>query len=332
MRLIIFIGWVLSACSFVIALASLTTPGASKLMSLAMIGWCLIFLPPFWKNTIKYGLPTNIISRVVAFITLPIFFMKMATANGYKPEVSTVKTQPEASSISVSPTPVKTEPPNPLSERVTPKPAKSSIAVSPSAIRAESPPASIKTPSPAVITQCSEYFESIKYVKSKDKLAPLVPALSKCDSVAEFAEGATPYLESIKISDARKFTISRCVDRNWIDTKICQLVAKDPKIKTTYYLDYGTGDTGKIPVGDHQNMQRFLEFFKDGREQEATRLAIDAGFDLMSDQADEVDVVSNDGELTEVRLNPTDESQAHLKGKTRWVISRFVQRTYSEKL
>lgn len=81
-----------------------------------MIGWCSIFLPPFWKKTIQYGLPTNIISRVVAFITLPVFFMAIATANGYKPEVSTVRNQPEASSISVSPTPVRTELPKPLSE------------------------------------------------------------------------------------------------------------------------------------------------------------------------------------------------------------------------
>jgi hypothetical protein len=138
-RFMIFIGWVLSACSFVIALASLTTPGASKLMSLAMIGWCLIFLPPFWKNTIKYGLPTNIIFRVVAFITLPIFFMTIATAIGYKPEVSTVKTQPEESSTGVSPPLVRTELPKPLSERITPKLPTSSISVSPNSIKAESP-------------------------------------------------------------------------------------------------------------------------------------------------------------------------------------------------
>jgi hypothetical protein len=144
-RVIVFIGWSLSTLFLVVALAGLATPGAGKLMSLAMIGWCSIFLPPFWKKTIQYGLPTNIISRVVAFITLPVLFMAMATANGYKPEVSTVKTQPEASSISVSPTPVKTEPPNPLSERVTPKPAKSSIAVSPTSIKAESPKPSISS-------------------------------------------------------------------------------------------------------------------------------------------------------------------------------------------
>jgi hypothetical protein len=102
-RFMIFIGWVLSAFSFVIALAGLATPGAGKLISLALIGWCLIFLPPLWHRTIKHGLPVNIVVRAVAFFTLPAIFVAMATANGYKPEVSTVKTQPEASSISVSP-------------------------------------------------------------------------------------------------------------------------------------------------------------------------------------------------------------------------------------
>jgi hypothetical protein len=139
MRFMIFIGWVLSAFSFVIALAGLATPGAGKLISLALIGWCLIFLPPLWLRTIKHGLPINIVVRVVAFFTLPAIFVAIATANGYKPEVSTVKTQPEASSISVSPTPVRTETPKPLSERVTPKPATSSIAVLPTPIKAESP-------------------------------------------------------------------------------------------------------------------------------------------------------------------------------------------------
>jgi hypothetical protein len=135
----VFVGWVLSAFSFVIALAGLATPGAGKLISLALIGWCLIFLPPLWRRTIKYGLPVNIVVRVGAFFTLPVMFMTIATANGYRPEVSTVKTQPEASSISVSPTPVRTEPPNPLSERVTPKPATSSIAVDPTSTKVESP-------------------------------------------------------------------------------------------------------------------------------------------------------------------------------------------------
>jgi hypothetical protein len=63
-RVIVFIGWSLSTLFLVIALAGLVTPGAGKLMSLAMIGWCLIFLPPFWKKTIQYGLPKNIISAL----------------------------------------------------------------------------------------------------------------------------------------------------------------------------------------------------------------------------------------------------------------------------
>jgi hypothetical protein len=138
MRFMIFIGWVLSAFSFVIALAGLATPGAGKLISLALIGWCLIFLPPLWHRTIKHGLPVNIVVRAVAFFTLPLIFASMATAIEHKPEVSTVKTQPEASSTSVSPTPVRTELPRPLSERVTSKPAANSITVSPTSIKAES--------------------------------------------------------------------------------------------------------------------------------------------------------------------------------------------------
>jgi hypothetical protein len=99
-RVLIFIGWSLSAFSFILALGGLTIPGAGKIISLAMIGWCLIFLPPLWKKTIKYGLSINFISRVIAFVTIPVLFTIIAIENGYKSsEVSTVKTLPEIKKV-----------------------------------------------------------------------------------------------------------------------------------------------------------------------------------------------------------------------------------------
>jgi hypothetical protein len=104
-KILAFVGWSLSAFSLVIALAGLVTPGAGKFLSIALLGWSLIFLPPLWRKTIKYGFRVNILTRIISFIFLPVFFMSLATANGYQPTtVAEVRPQ-NPSNKTVSPSP-----------------------------------------------------------------------------------------------------------------------------------------------------------------------------------------------------------------------------------
>jgi hypothetical protein len=151
---VVFIGWGLAGLSFVVALAGLSTPGAGKFISLAFLGWSLLFLPPLWNKTIKYGLPVNIVFRVVAFITLPVIFSSIAIANGYKgSEVSTVTMQPTTSPTVVSPSPSKIESPKPSRESAIPQPSTSSIAVSPPKLEPHKP--SVESDKPQAATTAS---------------------------------------------------------------------------------------------------------------------------------------------------------------------------------
>ena len=107
-RLLGLVGWSLSGLSFVIALAGLTTPGAGKLISLAFFGWSVIFIPPLWKRTIKYGLTINIISRVLALVLLPLAFSLIAIANGHQSPKETVVNAKSDPSSSTKPSEVNT--------------------------------------------------------------------------------------------------------------------------------------------------------------------------------------------------------------------------------
>jgi hypothetical protein len=120
-RILVFIGWGLSSMSFILVLAGLTIPGAGKFISLAFVGWALIFCPPLWKKTIKYNLPKNIGIRVVAFFLLPIIFAIMSMIGGY---------QPESNTVSVSSSPIETEVSEPLSKNIPPQPETSSVSIS----------------------------------------------------------------------------------------------------------------------------------------------------------------------------------------------------------
>jgi hypothetical protein len=84
-RFLTFIAWSLSALSLIFLLGALSMPGAGKIFSLAFVGWFLIFLPPLWIKTLRYGLLRNITFRTLAFFILPIIFMATALANGYQP-------------------------------------------------------------------------------------------------------------------------------------------------------------------------------------------------------------------------------------------------------
>lgn len=120
-RIVVFIGWGLSSMSFIIALAGLATPGTGKFISLAFVGWALIFSPPLWKKTVEYGLLKNIGIRVVAFFLFPIIFTMMAMVSGY---------QPESSVVNISPSPIKTEVPKLLPKNTSSQIATSSVAIS----------------------------------------------------------------------------------------------------------------------------------------------------------------------------------------------------------
>jgi hypothetical protein len=172
----VFIGWGLAGLSFVVALAGLSTPGAGKLISLAFFGWALLFLPPLWNTTIKYGLPVNIVFRAVALITLPVIFASIATANGYKgSEVSTVTIQPTTSPIVVSPSPSKMESPKPSKESVIPQPSTSSIAVSPP--KPEQPKPSVESDKPQAATIASSP-QSERSKPSTDGVSPTLKTKS----------------------------------------------------------------------------------------------------------------------------------------------------------
>lgn len=107
-RSMIFIGYGLSAFSFVLAIA-----GAGKIIALAFLGWFLIFLPPIWFKTIRYGLLANIVTRAGAFILFPVFFSLPATSDDYQPskvakgKITDIKPTPlplsSAKSLAVSP-------------------------------------------------------------------------------------------------------------------------------------------------------------------------------------------------------------------------------------
>lgn len=107
-RFLGFIAWSLSGLSFVIALAGLSAPGASKLISLAFFGWSLIFMPPLWKKTIEYGLTVNIISRVLALVLLPLTFSLISVATDYQSPKKTVVETKSDSIISTKPSEVNT--------------------------------------------------------------------------------------------------------------------------------------------------------------------------------------------------------------------------------
>jgi hypothetical protein len=116
-RFMVFIGWGLSSFCFLLAFVYLfSTPGAGKLISLSIAGWGLIFLPPLWDKTIKYGLPTNIISRLIAFVVLPIIFSVLAIAGGYQPE--------KVASVNSSSAPKTNPSPQPSVKNITTEPSK----------------------------------------------------------------------------------------------------------------------------------------------------------------------------------------------------------------
>ncbi len=141
-KLFTYTGWGVSASSLVFLLVALSAPGAGKIFSLTFLGWILIFLPPIWLKTLKYGLTVNIISRALAFVVFPLIFMTIALANGYQPsEVAKEKTKAGPTVLIASPKLVKTDiKPTPSDIPVpSTKPAIKAPAVLPSSIVVSSP-------------------------------------------------------------------------------------------------------------------------------------------------------------------------------------------------
>jgi hypothetical protein len=237
-RFMIFIGWVLSAFSFVIALAGLATPGAGKLISLALIGWCLIFLPPLWHRTIKHGLPVNIVVRVMAFFTLPVIFMAIATANGYhSPPVadrSTILPKKKLDS--------QTKPPALASVK---KPDK------------EPAPAAKQAPAtliPKPIEISSECQKALEFADSVDRKhsshSDIYPAIESCKRIDEFAAASINYPWAVKNNEPKKYLTYRCSEPEVLGKGICKELPHYPGVKTTFFLAPSRDSTEPTPVSE----------------------------------------------------------------------------------
>lgn len=71
-RILSFIGWVLAIFCLISALGNIGS-GAVKI-GIGILIWSLIFLPPLYRATGRYGLTKNIAARVVLFIFVPVVF------------------------------------------------------------------------------------------------------------------------------------------------------------------------------------------------------------------------------------------------------------------
>jgi hypothetical protein len=199
-RIIVFIGWGLSAFSFMIALAGLTNPGAEKFISLAFFGWGLIFLPPFWDKTIKYGLPVNIITRIVSFILLPFVSMSIAISNGYQP-----------TTVSVSEVSTKA--------KQSPKVFKAPLQVK------QSPKVS------DILTTCEQKVKDAAAIPSmQDSVGDVDPAIASCRSIQELEAANSKFPTALDGAPVLEYLSNRCQDNISIkNSVICSEVLKASK-------------------------------------------------------------------------------------------------------
>ncbi len=77
-KIFTFIGWGLSALLFLVGITSIASQPS---MAIVMILWGLLFLPPLWKTTAKFGRVGNIVARVVIFLVSPALTMGSTPQN-----------------------------------------------------------------------------------------------------------------------------------------------------------------------------------------------------------------------------------------------------------
>jgi hypothetical protein len=313
-RFMIFIGWILSAFSFVIALAGLTTPGAGKLISLALIGWCLIFLPPLWHRTIKHGLPVNIVARAVAFFTLPLLFVAMATAIGYhSPQVADKsivlpQKKPDPQSKPLALVPVK-------------KPDKEP------ALAVKQAPA---TPVPKPIEISSECQKDFEAAASVDKRHAshqnIYPAIESCKRIDEFIAASVNYPLAVNNNEPKKYLAYRCSEPEVLGKGICKELPHYPGMKTTFFLTPSRDSTEPTPVSDKTTMKLLMTAAQDRDFEKYNKIANSPSVSLVEGEG--VDIISNSGDLVQVRLHATDIKGKDLEGQVFWTSAEFVQTNY----
>ena len=319
MRFMIFIGWVLSAFSFVIALAGLATPGAGKLISLALIGWCLIFLPPLWLRTIKHGLPVNIVVRVVAFFTLPLIFAAIATANGHhSPPVADRSTVLPQKKLDKEPA---TASKQPVKEVITPK------AIEKVTPEPEQP---VKTVAPE-ITQCELDVLVARVVNrmrdsNSNVHSNIYHAFKSCGSIDEFVAFAEQYPESIHKSNPKTYLANICSTSETLDMGICKEVPNYPGMKTVHYLELKEYSDTPTPVSDKETIQDLFDAARANDKERYISIARNRQISVVKDEP--VDVLNRDGDLAQVRLHALDIEGKDLEGRVLWTYAKAVRTNY----
>jgi CBS domain-containing protein len=319
----VFVGWVLSAFSFVIALAGLATPGAGKLISLALIGWCLIFLPPLWRRTIKYGLPVNIVVRVVAFFTLPVIFVAMATANEYHspPVADSSQKKPDKEPATASKQPVKEVTPKAI-EKVTPEPEQPVKTVAPKPTQCELDILVVRD-----INRMRDANSSVKSLINGENIhRNIYPAFKSCGSIDEFVAEASKYPESTNKANPKTYLANICSTSETLDMGICKEVPDYLGMKTTYFLALRIGSIEPTPVSDENTMRDIIDAFK---ERDLARyIKIMTTHQVSRVEGERVDILGHSGELVQVKLHTVDTDGKDLEGKVLWTWAKFVQTDY----
>ncbi|WP_373546884.1 hypothetical protein [Chamaesiphon sp.] len=298
-RIIVFIAWVLSSISFVIAIAGLATPGAGKFISLAFVGWALIFFPPLWKKTMKYDLSKNIGIRVFAFFLFPIISITMAAIGGY---------QPVSSTVSVSPSPINPEVPKSLPQNKTRQPATSSIAVLPT---------SNQLPSPLVVKigeGCEQYMidaSSKDPNVTRNAFTAGEEYVTLCRSVDEFVAAGVKHPKAFKTADPEMLKnrlLNVCQDLpQYKKEPICVETLAAPKLTKLAHLSVDdSGSETPVPV------------------------TID-GVSVMVQGGYFVNVLETKVNLVKVELRGRDVDGNDLSYKVGWVDPKFVKvRSFKE--
>lgn len=159
-KIFTFIGWGLSALLFLVGITSIASQPS---MAIVMILWGLLFLPPLWKTTAKFGRVGNIVARVVIFLVSPALTMGSTPQNS----TSVVNSADLRDSSALKVSEVKTKKANPIPDRVVPD---REIAVTAPVIPA---------PKPSTVEENGVNMASFKRIKPNMNYAEVVEILGK---------------------------------------------------------------------------------------------------------------------------------------------------------
>ncbi|NJL64534.1 MAG: excalibur calcium-binding domain-containing protein [Methylacidiphilales bacterium] len=170
-RLLSFLGWAWVAFCF-IGVMGLISKGEVVTAIMALL-WGLIFLPPLWRLTSRYGLAKNVIGRIILFVMVPVIFPSPPQNQSVKPVEQVPQAITSLSSANATPTTTSTVVTNPSLElksaeeaieryKNTPNVvANPSLQAIPSPNITDAPlptPATVATPKPAITPEQRVYI------------------------------------------------------------------------------------------------------------------------------------------------------------------------------